>query len=145
MKIFLASDHGGFELKNSLRRHLLASGFDVVDKGPYQFVEDDDYPDYVIPTMKEMENTPYSRAILICKNGVGVCIAANKFKHIRAGLSWDPEHAKTAKIDDHINVLTLPAIFITDAQAKEVVDAWLKAEYSNEDRHLRRLKKVEEL
>lgn len=145
MKIFISADHGGFELKNALRRYLLAAGLDVVDMGPDTYNENDDYPDFAVPLVNEMEKIPYSRGVLICKNGVGVSVAANRFSHIRAALTWSPEHVKTAKEDDHANVIALPAKFISEDEAKEIIDAWLKTDYSNEKRHLRRLKKLENI
>lgn len=145
MKIFLASDHGGFELKNTLRRYLLASGHEVIDLGPKEYINEDDYPDYFIPAMQEMEKFPYAKGILICRNGVGASLVANRFKHIRATLSWNAVHAKTSKLDDHTNVLALPADFISENNAKEIVDMWLTTDFSNAERHLRRLKKLEEI
>lgn len=145
MKVFIASDHRGFELKDSLRRYLMAAGLDVEDMGPNEYEPNDDYPDFVIPVAKEMEKIPYSRAVLICKNGVGVSIVANRFNHIRAALTWSVEHVKTAKEDDHANVIALPAGFISESDAKEIIDAWLETDFSNEERHLRRLKKIDDL
>ena len=145
MKVFIAADHGGFKLKEYIRRHLMAEGCEVEDLGAHEYVDEDDYPDYVVPLAKELYENPYSLGVLICRNGVGVNIAANRYKHIRAALSWDPNHIISAKNDDHANVLTLPADYINEETAKNIVNAWLNTNYSNEEKHLRRLKKIDQL
>ncbi|MBP7928023.1 RpiB/LacA/LacB family sugar-phosphate isomerase, partial [Patescibacteria group bacterium] len=78
MKIYLAADHGGYELKNSIAQHLQAKGIEVQDFGPHQLVPDDDYPDYVIPAMEQVQQAK-TAAIITCRNGVGVSVLANKF------------------------------------------------------------------
>lgn len=145
MKIFIASDHNGFKLKNSMKEHLLNEGFDVEDLGPYEFDPSDDYPDYAVPAAKKVGETAGSAGILICKNGVGVSVAANKLAGIRAALTWNPEHAESSREDDDSNVLALPSGYIDERTALEIADAWLNTEFSGAERHIRRLKKVMEL
>jgi len=143
--IYIASDHGGFNLKNTLISYLKNKGLDIKDMGPFELVEEDDYTEYVTPLAKEIQKDLRGKGIVICRNGVGVNIAANKFKHIRAALSWETEHIKSARLDDDINVLALPADYIDENTAKSIVDAYLNTEFSALPRHIRRIKKVENL
>jgi len=143
--IYIASDHGGFTLKSAAIEHLKQKGLDVKDMGPYEQVDWDDYPDYVIPLAKEIQKDIKGKGIVICKNGVGVSITTNRFKNVRAALSWTPEHAKTSRLDDDTNVLALPALFINESTALEIVDTWLNTEFSGEPRHIRRIKKLENI
>ncbi|KKU57053.1 MAG: hypothetical protein UX79_C0024G0002 [candidate division WWE3 bacterium GW2011_GWB1_47_11] len=139
--LYLAADHAGFELKNKIKKHLEESGIEVVDVGPFVFDPTDDYPDYVIPAMNRLRDDNAGGAILICRNGVGVSMLANKFDGVRAALSWSAAHAASSRTDDNTNVLTLPADYITEDVAKDVVGAWLSTDFSNEERHKRRLQK----
>ncbi|EKD99660.1 MAG: hypothetical protein ACD_22C00214G0001, partial [uncultured bacterium] len=109
--LYLASDHGGFELKKQLLEFLQENGMEAKDMGPFTLDPQDDYPDYVSKVMEQMQKDPTSKAILLCKNGVGVNIMANKYKGIRAALSWEPKHASSTRNDDDTNVLTLPASY----------------------------------
>lgn len=117
-------------------------GVPVKDMGPKELIPDDDYPDYVIPLIQEMKKDENSMGILICKNGVGVSMLANKFKGIRCALSWSGKHAATSRADDDSNVLALPAEFLTREEALDVVYGWLNTDFSKETRHIRRLEKV---
>ncbi len=145
MQVFISSDHQGYALKKDLKDFLLKDGFSVTDIGPENLDKNDDYPDYVEPLAIKVKDTPESRGIVICKNGVGVSIAANKFPGIRAALTWDSEHAVSSVLDDNANVLALPAYYITPATAKEIVKAWLNTTFVPQDRHIRRLKKVTDI
>jgi ribose 5-phosphate isomerase B len=140
--IYLTSDHGGLELKNKILHHLRERGLEVVDEGPYEYLPEDDYPDYVIPIMYKLQNDPESKAIVVCRNGAGVSITANKFDGVRAVISWNQEHARSTRNDDNANVLALPASYISEVEAKQIADAWLEAPFSNEDRHSRRIEKI---
>jgi len=141
--IYVASDHGGLELKKELILFLQQNHSLIRDMGPTAFVKDDDYPDYVKPLCERVQQEPDSRGILICKNGVGVSVYANKFKGIRAALSWTPEHAKSARNDDDTNVLALPAEYVSRQVAFDIVKVWLTTPFSKEERFIRRLLKVE--
>ena len=141
--IYITSDHGGFELKKKIINHLLEGKKEVEDMGPQHLDPEDDYPDFVIPLAKQMKGDSESLGIVICRNGVGVSTCANRFKHIRAALSWDPKHVASAKSDDNINVLALPADYVDETAALEIVDTWLETKFSFKPRHIRRLKKVE--
>lgn len=143
--IYIASDHGGFSLKGQIIKYLNSKNIDLKDLGPYEYKEDDDYPDYVIPLAKEVQKDIKSRGIVICRNGVGVSIAANKFKNIRTVLSWSPKQAESSKLDDDTNVLALPADYIDANTALEIVNTWLNTDFSGFPRHIRRIKKVESI
>ncbi len=146
MKIILASDHGGFELKEYLKKFMETAKIDVVDMGPFKLAKEDDYTDYVVPAMQELrKNVKRNKAVVICRNGVGVSITANKFLGVRAVLSWDPKHAASARADDDTNVLALPADYISKELAVEILGTWLGTNFSNEERHKRRLQKLEEI
>lgn len=142
--LFIASDHGGYQLKKRLVRFLENElNIKVKDLGPTEFVDGDDYPDYVFPlTAKVLEKN--ARGILICKNGIGVCVAANKVAGIRAGIGYNTAVAETMMKDDNTNVLCLAAVTLSEEYAMAIVKHWLNTEFSNEERHKRRLAKETE-
>jgi ribose 5-phosphate isomerase B len=142
MKIFVASDHGGFTLKQFLVKHFAETGAEFEDLGPFEVDEHDDYPDYAIKLGEQVAVTADSLGILICRNGAGVCFAVNKVKGIRAGLSWSVFHAQSLKNDDNTNVLCLAADFVDNEKALEIVGTWLSTPFSAEPRHQRRIDKV---
>lgn len=141
--IYITSDHGGFNLKEIVTKYVRELGVDITDLGPSQLIADDDYPDYIkVLTPKVSENTQ-NKGIVICRNGTGVSICANKFKGIRCALSWSVEHAKSTRNDDDTNVLALPADYIDDQTAKAVVKVWLETPFNLDERFIRRIKKIE--
>lgn len=140
--LFIASDHGGYQLKKRLVRYLENElEQPVTDLGPHEFVEGDDYPDYVFPLAEKVVATN-GRGILICKNGVGVTIAANKVPGVRAGLCYNLTAAQSMMNDDNTNIMCLAAHLSSDEHAMAMVKRWLATPFSNEERHVRRLKKV---
>ena len=145
MKVYISSDHAGFKLKEALKKQLQKANYEVIDWGPQEYNKDDDYPQTTEKTVKHIAQNPNEKAILICKNGVGVTIFANRFKNVRAGLSWEVHHAQSHKIDDHTNILTLPAGYIKPKKAVKIATAWLQTKGSNEKRHQRRIQQIEEL
>ncbi len=139
MKYFISSDHAGLELKNYIKKEFP----EFIDLGPKEFIVEDDYPDYVYLLIKNMKkDLNNSRGILICKNGVGVCIAANKFRGIRAGLTFSSTHAPSLISDDNVNILCLPGNFINEDETKKIIQNFLESNFIPENRHLRRLQKV---
>ena len=138
----MASDHAGFEAKRALTVLLDQKGYKIDDIGPSEYNKEDDYPDFVIPAMKRVQNNPSSLGIIMCKNGVGVSMLANKYKGIRAALCFHRKQAETARTDDNANVLALPIDFLSDENIWDIVDTFLKTKFSNLDRHTRRLEKV---
>lgn len=142
--LFIASDHGGYQLKKRLVRYLQNElEHEVTDLGPHEYVDGDDYPDYAFPLAEQVVKTG-GRGVLICKNGVGVCMAANKVPGIRAGLGYNLMAAQTMMVDDNTNVLCLAASLSSDEHAMAILKRWLETPFSEDPRHVRRLKKVSE-
>ena len=145
MRVGLACDHGGFELKESLITLLRAVGFEVLDFGADSSQPDDDYPDYVVPLARAVASGEVERGIAICGSGVGASIAANKIRGVRAGLCHDQYSAHQGVEHDAMNLLCLGARVIGLETARELAETFLAASFSGEERHLRRLRKIEDL
>lgn len=143
--IYISSDHRGIELKNFLVNSLVTEGIGIVDLGPFETNQYDDYPDFAKLVAEKIQENFENMGVLICANGVGMSIAANKFEGIRAALSWNPKHAASSRNDDGTNVLVLPADYVTKEEALEILQTWLSTNFSGEDRHIRRIQKIAEL
>ncbi len=144
--LYIASDHGGFNLKNQLIDFVKNQQIDITDLGPFNLNNEDDYPDFAVPlTEKITENLKENKGILICRNGVGESIVANKIKGIRAALTWTPNHTMTARKDDDVNVIALPADYIDLETAKQIVVTFLETAFSNDPKYARRLNKISEI
>lgn len=141
LKVALAADHGGFALKKELVARLRRE-YELLDLGAYTLDPDDDYPDFVSSVTEAIVSGQAERGILICGSGVGACIAANKVPGIRASLCHDTYSAHQGVEHDNMNVLCLGARVIGVELATELVTAFLKASFSGEERHRRRLDKV---
>ena len=140
--IALAADHAGFELKEKIAGYLKAKGFEVMDLGTHD-EEPVDYPDFARAIGEALQQQKADRGILICGSGVGACVAANKMSTIRAGLCHDTYSAHQGVEHDDINVLCLGARVIGEELARELVSAFLAARFTGEERHVRRLAKIE--
>jgi ribose 5-phosphate isomerase B len=148
MKIIISSDHAGFELKNHLVTYLEENGIEVVDKGPKELNNDDDYPDLISLTAQEVANDlEWSRGIVIGHSGQGEAIVANKFHGIRAAVYYGgpDEILKLSREHNDANILSLGAAFLTPQQAEHAVDTWIETQFTNEERHMRRIRKIKEL
>lgn len=145
MKIGIAADHGGFELKEKLAAFLLSQSFELKDFGAYTFDAADDYPDKIVPLAQAIEEGQVDRGIAICGSGVGASIAANKITGVRAALITDHFSAHQGVEDDDMNLICLGGRITGVESAKELVIAFLKARYSGAERHERRLNKVKAL
>lgn len=145
MKIFIGADHNGYEFKKEIHACLLGKGHEVIDKGDLEFNKDDDFPMYAARVASEVLANKDSVGILLCGSGQGVCIAANRFKGIRAALAWNEESAYESRHDDDSNVLCLPAEQVTIDEAREIVDTWLKTEFSGAARFRRRNAQLDQL
>lgn len=141
MRIVIASDHAGFELKKKLLIFLKTNGYQVDDLGTHSR-RPVDYPDYAEAVGLAVKKGRADRGVLICGSGVGASIAANKIPGVRAGLCLDTYSAHQGVEHDHMNVLALGSWVIGEKLGEELVQAFLNAKFSNELRHLRRLKKV---
>jgi ribose 5-phosphate isomerase B len=140
MKIVLGSDHAGVSYKSLLISHLEEAGHTCVDVGTHAN-DSVDYPDYAHPASTLVESGSVELGILICGSGNGVCMAANKHAGIRAALCWLPELASLARSHNDANILCLPARFVSETMAKEIVDAFLKASFEG-GRHETRVQKI---
>jgi ribose 5-phosphate isomerase B len=142
MKIALASDHGGFELKKDLFSWLKENKYDVIDLGNSKYDSLDDFPDFAELISKTVLNGEAEKGILICGSGVGAAVAANKFKGIRASVCHDIYSAHQGVEHDAMNILCLGARVIGSQLAKDLVAAFIDAKYMNEERLNRRLEKI---
>ncbi len=142
MKIGIAADHGGFELKEYLSGELQKSGYDIVDFGNDSLVQEDDYPDYVIPLAKAVSRKEVDMAVAVCGSGVGACVAANKIRDVRACLICDTFSAHQGVEDDNMNLICLGGRITGSYLALEIVKTFLSASFSGEERHKRRLSKI---
>jgi ribose 5-phosphate isomerase B len=142
MKVGIASDHGGFSLKKELVAQLRGEGHEAVDFGAHKLKSDDDYPDYVTPLAKAVASGQVTRGIAICGSGVGASVCANKIPGARASLIHDHFSARQGVEDDHMNILCMGGRTVGPAVAWDLVQTFLAAEYSQAERHLRRLDKV---
>jgi len=142
MRIGIATDHGGFELKKKLADRLRDAGHEVEDFGAHELVQDDDYPDFVVPLARAVAAGKENRGVAVCGSGVGASVCANKVKGVRAALIEDHFSAKQGVEDDHMNILCLGGRTLGVEAAWDLVQAFLAAEFSQAPRHLRRLRKV---
>lgn len=147
MKIFIGSDHNGFKLKQSLIEHLAKTGYDVADEGDTLLDPQDDFPQYGARVAAAVlaSDDSLAKGILICGSGQGVCMAANRFRGIRAALAWNRAEAQAARNDDDSNVLCLPARQLDEETARAVVDTWLATTFSAAPRFVRRNRQLDEL
>jgi len=145
MKIGIAADHGGYELKAVIHQYLLERGHEVRDFGNTSLDNQDDYPDYVIPLAKAVAAGDLERGIAVCGSGVGASVAANKVQGARAALINDHFSAHQGVEDDNLNILCLGGRVTGNSAALELVQAFLSAQFTHAERHLRRLSKVQEL
>ena len=154
--ILIAADHAGFELKQTLIPFLRDMGYEIKDFGPYEFNAEDDYPDFIEPLAREVsESGGTKQGIVIGGSGQGEAIVANRFRHVRTVVfngQYHPEsgqrvplEVKTAREHNDANVLSLGARFLSVVDAKEAVKTFLTIPFSEEDRHVRRLKKIDEI
>lgn len=147
MKIFIGADHNGFVLRNYLIDYLKRAGYEIEDEGDTKLVSDDDFPQFAGRTVAAMlaSKDPDPRGILICGSGQGMCMAANRFKGIRASLVWNRSEARSSRNDDNSNVLCLPSSQITKEDAPQLVEIWLNTPFAGATRFVRRIKEMDEL
>jgi ribose 5-phosphate isomerase B len=145
MRIGIATDHGGFSLKEQLLSQLREAGHEVVDFGAHHLSKDDDYPDYVLPLAQAVAAGKVDRGVAICGSGVGASVCANKIRGIRAALIHDHFSARQGVEDDHMNILCMGGRTVGPAVAWDLVQTFLAAQFSQAQRHLRRLSKVASL
>ncbi len=145
MRIFISSDHAGFELKKFLAERLSLAGHDVRDLGPKQFNPEDDYPDFISLTAKEISREPSNaKGIVIGASGEGEAMCANKFYGVRAAVYYggNQDIIKLSREHNDANVLSLGARFMSPIEAMSAVTLWLATAFSGDERHKRRLQKL---
>jgi ribose 5-phosphate isomerase B len=155
MKIYVGTDHAGYVLKEKIISSLREQGYEVIDKGAFEYNEDDDYPDFVVPVAREISKDPDgSRGIILGGTGQGEAMAANRFPHVRAIVYYGRAKAvvenesgilRRSREHNNANILSLGARYFDEDSVMEVVNFWLRAPYTGEERHVRRLKKIDEI
>ena len=147
MKIFIGADHNGFDMKRALLQELADAGYQVVDEGDQRRQPEDDFPQFAARTITALKasDDPEARAILICGSGQGMCMAANRYKGIRASLVWNLEEAHASRNDDDSNVLCLPARYMSVKEAIRLAEAWLSTPFAGATRFKRRIKELDDL
>lgn len=153
MKIFVGTDHAGYVLKEKLVSGLKLQGYEVVDKGAFEYNENDDYPDFVVPVAREVSKDPDRvKGIILGSTGQGEAMAANRFPHVRAVVYYgkappvvDDESDIVVRSRQHnnSNVLSIGARYFTEESMMEAVNLWLDTPYSGDPRHVRRLAKID--
>jgi len=145
MTVFIGSDHGGFALKNELIEYLQRKNIRVEDLGAYELNPVDDYPTYAKKVAQAVLQHPEEfLGILICRNGVGMDITANRFKGIRCALGFDELQVQKARQDDTVNMLALPADYMTVEQAEKLVDIFLNTSPNTDEKYPRRIQEIDE-
>ncbi|MBI2621293.1 MAG: RpiB/LacA/LacB family sugar-phosphate isomerase [Candidatus Levybacteria bacterium] len=142
MKVFLATDHAGFEFKEKIKAFLRQKGYEVEDCGAFELNHSDDYPDFIAPAAKKVAQDPESFGIVLGKSGAGECIVANKIKGVRAFLGVSEQNVKLAREHNDANVLSLGSELVDEQTAKRLIELFLNTPFSNEERHKRRIEKI---
>jgi ribose 5-phosphate isomerase B len=147
MKIFIGADHNGFEYKQQLSEALKQAGHEVIDDGDLTINPDDDFPQFASKVVNELlaSNDPEAKGILVCGSGQGMCMAANRFKGIRASLCWNPNEARSARNDDDSNILCLSSKYTSLDEAGTIMATFLSTPFAGAPRFIRRIKELDEL
>ena len=142
MKIYIASDHGGYELKKELVNYLQRKGYTIEDMGNKEDDPQDDYPDFILPLAEKVAKDMGAMGIILGRSGNGEAIAANKVKGIRAAVCLNVQMAKMAREHNDANILSLGADYLDLSTAKAIVDTFLETSFSTEEKHKRRMNKI---
>ncbi len=142
--IYLGADHAGFYLKEELKKYLKELGYEYEDLGNNEMSVEDDYPDFALKVAEKISGTD-NLGILICATGSGMCITANKVKGIRASVIWNDFTALQSREHNNANIICLAGKVLDTETAKNMVRLWLDAEFTNEERHIRRLDKIKNI
>jgi len=141
MQIYIGSDHGGYEMKNTLKEYLVAGGHDVTDLGCFS-TDAIDYPDIAREVCEKVWENPDSRGVLVCGTGIGMQMAANKIPGIRATVATDENMAEMSRRHNNANIITLGGRTTEIDMAKKIVDKFMTTDFENEERHVRRVAKI---
>lgn len=142
VKIFIGADHRGFALKNVLYKQLLSRGHEVTDCGAHSLDSKDDYPDFALKAAQGVAQNQGSFGILLCGSGMGMDVAANKVRGVRATVGYSPDSITHARSHDDINILTLPSDILSADTAEAYIELFLMTPFGGEERNVRRLKKI---
>lgn len=145
MKVYLATDHGGYELKEILKNWLKENSYEVEDLGAHSLDPNDDYPDFIVPLARKISQEPESLGIISGRSGNGEAIAANKIKGVRAAVCLNEEMARKAKEHNDANILSLGADYMSVDEAKNIVRVFLETPFSKDERHVRRIDKIKKI
>lgn len=145
MKIYLATDHAGFKLKEDLKKYLKGEGFEVEDCGAFKYDKNDDYPDFIKVAAQKVAQNPGSLAVIFGKSGQGEQIAANKVKGVRAALGFNEENVRLSREHNNANILSLGFDFVPFEKAKKLIKLFVNTPFTNEERHIRRINKIKEI
>lgn len=147
MKIFIGADHNGFEYKDQLTKALKLAGHEVVDEGDMTVDPNDDFPQFAGRVVASLlaSGDPEAKAILVCGSGQGMCMAANRFKGIRAALCWNVNEARASRNDDDANVLCLSSRFTSLEEAGSIMATFLATPFAGADRFKRRIQELDQL
>jgi len=145
MKIYLGTDHAGFEIKEELKKYLQSLGYEVEDCGAHSLDPQDDYLDFIYPVAKKVSENKDSKGIVLGGSGQGECMVANKVKGVRAAIGYNEYGAEMSREHNDANVLCIGGRVLNAEKAKEIVRLWLGTAFSGDERHVRRIKKIEEL
>lgn len=146
MKIYIGADHHGFEDKAKLIDYLKSQNYEVIDEGDDTLNSEDDFPNYAAKVADHvLSDNSDSKGILLCGSGQGMCMAANRFKGIRASMCWDEKEAYSSRNDDDANILCLSADNTDLDSIKRIVEAWLSTPFAGQDRFVRRIKELDNL
>lgn len=140
MRISIATDHAGFELKEKIKTFLLNKGYQVSDFGTYSS-ESVDYPDYIHPAASSVEHNESDFGIILCGSGQGAAMTANKYQRVRAALCWSVEVSKLARQHNNANILTIPARFVSESLAFEMISSFLSTDFKR-GKHQHRINKI---
>jgi ribose 5-phosphate isomerase B len=149
MKIYIAADHAGFELKEKIKKYLEDLKYEVKDFGAFKFEPEDDYPDFIVPAIEALTKDPEGRGIILGGSGQGEAMIANRFKEIRAVVCDDNNDlavkVKVWREHTNSNVLSIGSRYINEENALSAVKMWLETPFTAEPRHLRRLEKIDKM
>lgn len=145
MKVFVGADHNGFHMRNAIIAYMKRAGYDVVDEGDTALDPEDDFPVFAAKVVKDVLATPGSRGILLCGSGQGMCMAANRYRGIRACLGYDRESIRLSRNDDDANILCLPALLLEKDKANLLVETFLNTPFAEAARFSRRIAEIDEL
>ncbi|HBR80858.1 MAG: Sugar-phosphate isomerase, RpiB/LacA/LacB family [Candidatus Uhrbacteria bacterium GW2011_GWE2_45_35] len=142
-KLYLGADHAGWARKEKIKEWLAADGYEVIDLSNPELNSEDDYPEVAFRVAERVAAEVETKGLLLCGSGLGMCMAANKVKGIRAAAVYNEWAAKVSREDNNANVLCLPGRYLEDEEIKKITKVWLETKFSGEERHLRRINKLE--